>query len=113
MLALFFTVICERCEASREPPPTVHRGYVIWRRRPPGSTEYVFRHRDGADQWRRSAGLARFAIRAVIGSAPFSWRTSTGSVAGIELAEGVYEVYPDDRHELGPRRVHLDPDPSY
>lgn len=109
MLALFFTVVCERCEGQPRVEPDVHRGYIIWRARPPGSTEYVFRHRDGAAAWRSSAGLGHFAIRAVLGSAPFRWRASSGTLTGIELAEGVYEVYPDDLYDRAPHRVHLDP----
>ncbi len=106
-----------------EVPPTVedpkisessgHHGFVVWRSRPEGSCEYVFKTRTDAEKWRSGAGLERFPIRLVSTETPFKWRTSTGSVSGIELADRLFEIYTDEekmKSGSSAQRAFLDPE---
>jgi hypothetical protein len=109
MIALFISTVCERCNAPQgERSNGLERGYIVWRSRPPGSCEYVFRSRDDAERWRAAAGLDRFPIRAVLSRTSFKWRRSTGSVRDIELADRLFEIFPDDGGATGPNRAFLD-----
>jgi hypothetical protein len=44
----------------------------------------------------------------VLSRTPFRWRRSTGSVRDIELADRLFEIFPDRVHDPGPNRAHLD-----
>jgi hypothetical protein len=84
------------------------RGYIVWRSRPPGSCEYVFKTQEDAERWRSAAGLDRFPIKPVVSKTPFTWRKSTGSVRDIELADRLFEIFPDDEGSSGPNTAYLD-----
>lgn len=105
---LFLTAVCDRCEAPAESDEATARGYIVWRSRPPGSCEYVFKTREDAERWRAAAGLDRFPIRAVVSRTPFTWRKSTGSVRDIELADRLFEIFPEDEGSSGPNTAILD-----
>jgi len=107
MVELLLSSVCDRCEGASAPEP--HRGYIVWRARPNGSCEYVFKTVRDAEKWRAAAGLDAKPIRVVLSPEPFHWRQSTGSVRDIELADRLFEVYPDATHTPGPNRVHLEP----
>lgn len=104
---LLLTAVCDRCEVPRS-SGSFDRGYIVWRSRPPGSCEYVFKSRADAERWRAAAGLDRFPIRSVLSRTSFRWRRSTGSVRDIELADRLFEIFPDGGHEPGPNRAFLD-----
>jgi len=108
MILLFLSAVCDRCEAS---PSTdgFDRGYIVWRGRPAGSCEYVFKTRADAERWRDASGLNRFPIRSVLSRTEFRWRRSTGSASDIELADRLFEIFPDDTHEPGPNRAFIEP----
>lgn len=93
MQPLFTSYFCPFCDSEDDVGQASNRGFIIWRDRPPGSTEYVFKTREGAEEWRSIAGLQRFSVRPVLSATAFVWRLSSGTVKDIELAEGVYEVY--------------------
>lgn len=94
MTFLFLSVVCEHCESPKTSPSGDY-GYIVWRSRPPGSCEYVFKTEKDATTWRAAAGLDRFPIRKVFAKNGFRWRPSTGSVANITLADRLFEIYPD------------------
>jgi hypothetical protein len=83
----------------------VYHGWIVYRGRPPGSSEYVFRTEEHAAHWRRQAGLEQHPTRMVETRTPFAWRMSTGTVTGIEIAEKLYEIFP--AYSLGPNRAWL------
>lgn len=97
MQPLFTGQYCPFCELK--PPSASERfvGFIVFRSRPPGSCEYVFRTLPDATKWRYHAGLERFPIRRVEASEPFTWRQSTGSVRDIELSDRLYEIYLEER----------------
>lgn len=88
MLALFLTASCERCDTA-----PIWRGWVIWRSPHPGTAQYVFRDRDGAERWARVAGLEGHPIRAVLSRRDFGWREGHGVVPGLWIAERHFEVH--------------------
>jgi hypothetical protein len=92
LVALLFTAVCERCEApqSRSAP---ERGYIVWRARPAGSCEHVFRTPQSAERWAALLGHPQLTIRAVISPRPFIWRPHI-TAADIELADRLYEIFP-------------------
>lgn len=95
MTFLFLSVVCEQCEKSTDISSTEPHGYIVWRSRPPGSCEYVFKTEKDATTWRAAAGLDKFPIRKVFAKNGFKWRASTGSVSNIQLADRLYEIYLD------------------
>lgn len=109
MTPLFFTMECERC-LSPHARTTVRleRGYIVWRSRPPGSSEYVFKSQQDAERWRTASGLDAFPIRAVLSRTPFRWRRSTGSVRDVELADKLFEIFPSDDPSASPSSAFLD-----
>ncbi|MCZ7685653.1 MAG: hypothetical protein M5U28_45495 [Sandaracinaceae bacterium] len=68
----------------------------------------MFKSRADAERWRAAAGLDRFPIRSVLSRTSFRWRRSTGSVRDIELADRLFEIFPDGAHEPGANRAFLD-----
>ena len=106
---LLLSAVCDRCEApASSSDEASEHGFIVWRSRPPGSCEYVFKTRSDAERWRAAAGLDRFPIREVASRTPFRWRKSTGSVRDIELADRLFEIFPDGAHEPGPNRAFLE-----
>ena len=104
MTPLFTSMVCERCDAeARE----VFVGWIVWRSRPPGSQEYVFRRPADAKKWRRAQGLGDFPIRRISTESQTRWRQSGGSLKELELADRLFEIYPDVRYPPGENRAHL------
>ena len=109
MTALFISYACDYCDGL------VHdelpfRGFVVYRQPAPNGTvreEYVFRTRRDAERWRTLQSLDDCEIREVRSAAEFRWRKSQGSLRGIELADKLFEIYPDRRYEPSPRRAHV------
>lgn len=93
MTPLFTTAFCAKCEGDEAYVPTVHRGFVIWRSRSPGSTEYVFISRHDAEVWRDAVNMSRFPVRPVLSTKPFVWKDSTGTVEGIQIATHVHGIF--------------------
>jgi len=85
--------VCDNLPAERQSADSDCSGYVVWRDRPPGSNEYVFRTERDAELWRQSAGLSRCPIKPVRTSTPMRWRKSIGTVQHLELADRMYEIF--------------------
>lgn len=110
MILLFTSAVCDNCEPSGRVGGGggLDHGFIVWRSRPPGSCEYVFKTMNDAVKWRDAAGLGRFPVRSVATRTPFRWRRSSGSVADIDLADRLYEIYPDANHPAGKNKAYLD-----
>lgn len=108
MTALLLSYVCDYCDGLRI-EPTPYRGFVVNR----GSAEhrvreeYVFRSREDAERWRSASGLEHYEIREVASASEFRWRASTGSLKDVELADRLYEIFPDPRYEPAPNRAHI------
>jgi hypothetical protein len=106
MRPLFISYVCDYCDGLADPGPLAE-GWVVWRDRPPGSEEYVFRTRDDAERWRAAKGYDDCPIRRVCSASEFRWRKSTGSLTDIELADHLFEIFPHHRYPAGGYRAHL------
>jgi hypothetical protein len=102
---LFFSTACDWCDGRAQVP--LDRGYVVWRGRPPGSSEYVFRTEADAERWRVTQSLDTCPVRPVLSEQPFRWRQSSGTVKGIQLADRLFEIFPDRRFATAPHRAFL------
>jgi hypothetical protein len=106
MRPLFVTVVCDWCDGLVD-VSAPHRGFVVWRNRPEGSSEYVFRTEADAARWRELQALSAYPIREVRSPSPFRWRRPSGTARGIELADHLYEIFPDHRFAPAPYRAFL------
>lgn len=101
MQALLVKLYCPWCE-MREAAGVKPRegGFIIWRGRPPGSCEYVFKTQKDAELWRDAAGLKQFSVRQIMTDGLITWRQSSGTCPDILLADHLYEVY--ERRPMNP-----------
>lgn len=102
---LFFSAACDWCDGLVSVP--FDHGWVVWRGRPPGASEYVFRTPADAERWRVVQSLEGCPVREVLSEVPFRWRNSSGNVKDIELADRLIEIYPDHRFPAAPNRAFL------
>lgn len=109
MTLLFLSAVCDNCDAKPLAGGYM-RGFIVWRSRPPGSCEYVFKTRADAERWRAAAGLDRFPIRSVLTDKDFRWRRSTGSVRAIELADRLFEIFPNLTQGINCAWLEYDPE---
>jgi hypothetical protein len=107
MIALFISFVCDYCDGLTNDGSDDDRGYVVWRARPMPAQEYVFPTREHAQRWRDVQGLAHCEIREVRTMSKFRWRKSTGSITGLEMADHLFEIYPNRRHPAGLHRAFL------
>lgn len=109
MIPLFISFVCDYCE--RPNLAAMYRGYVVWRHsdgsRP--HRQYVFATREAAERWQRIRGLVDAEVRDVLAREPFRWHQRRGLVKNLELADKLFEVYPDHRFKPGPNRAFLAP----
>jgi hypothetical protein len=112
MIPLFFSYVCDYCDNPR--PDTHYRGYVVWRDDGVnhGRRHYVFPSRAVAERWRAIRGISDARIVEVLSQDPFNFRPSRGTVKGVELADRLFEIFPDHRFKPGPNRAFLAPDAS-
>ena len=103
-IPLFFSLVCDYCDTLKA-TGAMDRGWIVWRNRPIGSSEYVFKSADDAERWRRACGLADHPIRPVVSPRRFVWKRSQGSVKDIEVADRLYEIYADSDTAAGPDRA--------
>lgn len=108
MIPLFISYACNYCD-GREDWSKYDRGFIVWRGRPPGSEEYVFRTRQDAERWKALNGLAGCPVREVCTESRFSWFKSRGTIRDLELADHTFEIYADHKFEPGPFRAFLIP----
>lgn len=106
MMPLFISYVCNHCDGIRD-EHELDRGFVVWRGRPWGSQEYVFRTRKDAERWRVINGLHGCPIREVLTEDSFNWRRSGGFIEDLELADHLFEVFEDHRYEPGPHRAFI------
>ena len=92
MVALLTSFVCERCDAERDAGGYA-RGWIVWRQRPAGSCEYVFRTKEDARQWRDACGYEQHPVRPVLCRWPFTWRESQGLIPGLQVADKLYQVH--------------------
>ena len=102
---LFYSAACDWCDGLVSVP--FDHGWVVWRGRPPGASEYVFRTPADAERWRVVQSLQDCPVREVLSEVPFRWRNSSGNVKDIELADRLIEIYPDHRFPAAPNRAFL------
>jgi hypothetical protein len=108
MIALLVSYVCDYCE---RPPALEHlyRGWVVWRPDRTGARDYVFPDRESAERWRSLRGPTDAEIRQVLCPQPFRWRQSAGSLRDIQLADRLYEIFPDHRFQPARDRAFLAP----
>jgi hypothetical protein len=102
---LFYSAACDWCDGLAS--VALDRGFVVWRDRGPGASEYVFRTRADAERWISVRSLDGFPVREVLSEHGFRWRASTGSVRDLELADRLFEIYLDRRFPPAPHRAFL------
>ena len=108
MTALLLSYVCDHCDGLQV-PSTPYPGFVVYRGAPEGSVreEYVFRTHLDAERWRILSQREECEIREVESSSEFRWRVSTGSVKDLELADRLFEIFPDHRYEPAPNRAQI------
>lgn len=104
MEPLFTSMVCERCDDEER---GTGYGWIVWRGRSPGSTEYVFRNPEDARRWRAAQQLEDFPIRRVSIEGRLVWRQSTGLLKDLELADRLFEIYSSLEYPSGDNRAHL------
>jgi len=112
MTALFLSFVCDYCDGLRA-DPAPYQGFVVYRGPRDGHAreEYVFRSLRDAERWRKIQRLEGCEIRKVESSAEFRWRASTGTVRDLELADRLFEIFPDHRYAPAPNRAHVSSTP--
>jgi hypothetical protein len=105
MQPLLVSFVCDYCDGLVD-WGSFHRGFIVWRD-DFDRLEYVFPTREAAERWRSVRGLSGHEIREVLSEQPFRWHMSRGSVKDIELADHVYEIFPNHRHAPGQHRAFL------
>jgi hypothetical protein len=105
MTPLFLSQACDHCDGFRT---DIHydRGFIVWTGRPAGAPDYVFRTRRDAERWVQLTGVDG-RVRQVLTEDRFRWMESRGSVRGVELADHLFEIFPDHRHQPGPYRAFI------
>ncbi len=83
------------------------RGWVVWCPRPLPAEEYVFATREDAERWRLIQGLVDCDVREVVAPIPLRFRTTTGSVKGLRLADRLVTIFPDHRFPPAPNCAYL------
>jgi hypothetical protein len=106
MTALLLSYVCDYCDELRS-DTTPYRGFVVYRGRGRVREEYVFRSRRDAERWREMFKLDDCEVREVESAHEFRWRVSNGRVKDLELADRLFEIFPDHRYEPAPRRAHI------
>ena len=109
MIPLFISYVCDHCDNPH--PEVENSGYVVWRDDPDEHERrhYVFPSRTSAERWRSLRGLADARVVKVLSPVPFNFRRSRGSAKDLELADRLFEIFPDHRFEPGPNRAFLAP----
>ncbi len=110
VVPLLVTTVCDWCDGAYAGP--LYGGYVVWRGHQPGRREYVFRTLPDAETWAAASGIYGAAILPVWCEVPFRWRTSAGTIQGIELADVLYDVFPSRHFPVGPQRAFLAKPPN-
>lgn len=106
MTLLFVTAVCDWCEGTAPMPE--HQGWCIWDGHR-AVLRYVFRTQEHAEVYRAANHLDSCDVRPVLSEAPFRWRLSRGTLRGIELADGLYDVFSSRDFPAGDRRAFLSP----
>lgn len=116
MVQLFLTEACDYCDYG-PPQAKLHKGFIVMR--PTDGDpfeEYVFRTKVDAERWRTAAGRESCEIRSVYSLMPFRWHLSTGTLRDLVLADHMFEIFKDHRHEplshrafLGESQLSLEP----
>jgi hypothetical protein len=106
MTALFVSYACDYCDGLVE-EPDYDRGWVVWRARGVPAEEYVFRTPEDAARWRNANHLDDFPIVEVRAPIAFRWRTSTGTLKDLVMADALVSIWPDRRFPPGPNRAFI------
>ena len=96
MLLLFQFYSCEWC--SHGPAGQTYKGYIIYRGE--GTLprkDYVFKSQEHAEKWLSIRGMATCSVRVVAMAHEPRWRMSSGSASDLELADHLFEIFPDHK----------------
>lgn len=112
LLALFYTTVCESCEAS--PRGDFYAGFIVWDPARELSLEaprqvYVWRTAHDAVMWRSLRETEDLTVRCILSELPISWRQAGGKAAGLICADGLFEIFADHRFPPGRYRAFLAP----
>ncbi|MCA9627239.1 MAG: hypothetical protein KC766_06220 [Myxococcales bacterium] len=106
MTPLFVSFVCDFCDGLAS-DASCDRGFVVWRNRPTPAEEYVFRTRKDAERWRVARSLEECSVLEVRSPYPFRWRTSSGTVRDIQMADSLVSIWPDHRFASAPNHAFL------
>ena len=111
MVPLFTSFVCDYCDGLVS-GTDYYRGYIVCRgpEEVRGRQVYVFRTREDAERWRSVRNLHDHRICEVLSEHDIKWRQSRGSVKDLELADRLFEIYPDHRFEPKPNRAFIAPE---
>ncbi len=109
MIALFTSYACDHCEGRSR--PAYARGYVVLHEgaHMPAGPVYLFRTRTDAARWRVARKCRHVPIREVLTEAPVQWRTTSGTLQDVELADRPFEIFADHRYPPAPNHAFLAP----
>ncbi len=109
MIPLFTSCVCDRCDGKLD-ADSLHKGWVVWSGPPDGGRQvYVFRTRQVAQRWQRLNKMGDAQVRQVLSDHEINWHLGRGSIQDLELADHLFEVYPDQCFEPQPHRAFLAP----
>ena len=109
MRLLFTSYACDHCDGLA--PSDLQRGYIVLESTTKlgRSPFYVFRTRTDAALWRSAQELQHCPVVEVLTECEVSWRVTSGTLEGVELADKQFLIYPDHRFPPGPNRAFLAP----
>jgi hypothetical protein len=99
MVQLFLTQACDYCDYGPK-KETLFMGYIAYIKSDESPFEdYVFRTRHDAERWATLSGRLNTEIREVYSTKAFRWHLSQGTAKDLVLADRMYTIYPDHKHE--------------
>jgi hypothetical protein len=104
---LFTSYFCEWCDG--EVDTIVDRGFIVYipEDLAAGSSTFIFRCQSGAETWRAIKNLEKYPVREVYTPCKIRWMMSKGTMKAVELADRVFEIYPDHRFPYAENRAYL------
>jgi len=108
MRPLFTSYACDYCDGLVE--NEYLSGFIVYEGQElTGALVYVFKTRTDAARYRASERKQHCHIREVKTEGPLAWRTLTGRLEGVDIADRPFELFPDSRFEPRANRAFLVP----